>query len=139
MKSLLTFAVSAALAVPGLPLFAQLQDNTERQLTCENGGHDGDNVRHCEIREQTYPSIGRLNVDEVRNGAVSVKGALRGDVLVRARVETQREIARHPPPLWPARSPSTVPAARCMPMAPEAARTPRGASAMKSSSHKPAI
>jgi Putative adhesin len=91
MKSLLTFAVSAALAVPGLPLFAQLQDNTERQLTCENGGHDGDNVRHCEIREQSYPSIGRLNVDEVRNGAVSVKGALRGDVLVRARVETHAD------------------------------------------------
>jgi DUF4097 and DUF4098 domain-containing protein YvlB len=88
MKSLLNFAVSVALAVPGFSLYAQLQDNTERQLTCDNGGHDGDTVRHCEIREQSYPSIGRLNVDEVRNGAISVKGALRGDVLVRARIET---------------------------------------------------
>jgi len=91
MKSLFTFAVSVALAVPGVPLFAQLQDNTERQLTCDNGGHDSDNVRHCEIREQSYASIGRLNVDEVRNGAVSIKGAVRGDVLVRARVETRGE------------------------------------------------
>jgi DUF4097 and DUF4098 domain-containing protein YvlB len=89
MKSLFTLAVSVALAAPGLPLFAQLQDNTERQLTCDNGGNDGETVRHCEIREQSYASIGRLNVDEVRNGAVTLKGALRGDVLVRARVEAR--------------------------------------------------
>src|SRR5580658_4451389 len=89
MKSLLTFAASAALAVSGLPLFAQLQDNTERQLACDNGGHDSETVRHCEIREQSYASIGRLNVDSGRNGAVSVKGALRGDVLVRARIDTE--------------------------------------------------
>jgi DUF4097 and DUF4098 domain-containing protein YvlB len=91
MKALLNFAVSAALAGSGLPLFAQLQDNTERQLTCENGGYSSDNVRHCQMREQTYPFIGSLNVDEVHNGAVSVKGALRGDVLVRARIETHAE------------------------------------------------
>jgi DUF4097 and DUF4098 domain-containing protein YvlB len=89
MKSLFTFAVSVALAVPGVPLFAQLQDNTERQLSCDNGGHDSETVRHCEIREQSYASIGRLNVDSGRNGAVSVKGALRGDVLVRTRIDTQ--------------------------------------------------
>lgn len=91
MKFLFTFAASVALAVPGLPLFAQLQDNTERQLTCDKGGYDGETVRHCEIHEQSYPSIGRLNVEAGRNGAVSVKGALRGDVLVRARVETQAD------------------------------------------------
>ncbi len=91
MKSLLTVAVSVALAGPGFPLFAQLQNNTEHQLTCGNAGRDGDAVRHCEIREQTYPSIGRLNVDEGRNGAISVKGALRGDVLVRARIETRAD------------------------------------------------
>jgi hypothetical protein len=90
MKSLLTFAVSVALAVPCLPLFAQLQDNTERQLTCDNGGN-GEPGRHCEIREQTYPSIGRLNVDSGQNGAVTVKGSFRGDVLVRARVDTHAD------------------------------------------------
>lgn len=91
MKSLLNLAASMALAVPGLPLFAQLQDNTEHQLSCDNGSYDSDRVRHCEIREQSYPSIGRLAVEEARNGAVSVKGALRGDVLVRARIETHAD------------------------------------------------
>ena len=91
MKSLFTIAVSVALAVPGLPLLAQLQDNTERQLTCDNSGRDSDTARHCEIREQSYPSIGRLNVDEVQNGAVSVKGALRGDMLVRAHRQMATE------------------------------------------------
>jgi len=91
MKFLLTFAATAALAVPCLPLHAQLQDNTERQLACDNRGGDGDTVRHCEIREQSYPSIGRLNVDAGPNGAISVKGSLRGDVLVRARVETHAD------------------------------------------------
>jgi hypothetical protein len=89
MKSPFIFAVSAALVIAGVPLFAQLQDNTERQLSCDNGGHDSETVRHCEIREQSYASIGRLSVDSGRNGAVSVKGALRGDVLVRARIDTQ--------------------------------------------------
>jgi DUF4097 and DUF4098 domain-containing protein YvlB len=89
MKSLFTLAASVALAVPGLPLFAQLQDNAERQLTCDKTG--GEAVRHCEIREQSYPSIGRLSVDAGPNGSVSVKGALRGDVLVRTRVETHAE------------------------------------------------
>jgi DUF4097 and DUF4098 domain-containing protein YvlB len=93
MKSLLNFAAFAALAVPGLPMFAQLQDNTERQLTCDNRGDDGETVRHCEIREQSYPSIGRLSVDAGPNGAVTVKGALRGDVLVRTRVETHANTA----------------------------------------------
>jgi hypothetical protein len=91
MKSLFTFAISVALVIPGLPLFAQLQDNAERQLSCDNNGHDSETVRHCEIREQSYPSIGRLNVDAGSNGAVTVKGAFRGDMLVRARVETHAD------------------------------------------------
>jgi hypothetical protein len=87
MKSLLTLATFSALALPGLPLFAQLQDNTEHELACNNGGNNGDTVRHCEMREQSYPAIGRLAVDAGLNGAISVKGARRGDVLVRARIE----------------------------------------------------
>jgi hypothetical protein len=42
--------------------------------------------RFCEIREQTVPAAGPLDVDAGRNGSVSVRGANRGDVLVRARV-----------------------------------------------------
>jgi len=93
MKFALHFAASIALAVPAasIPSFAQMQDNTEKQLSCNNGGNDNDRARHCDMREQNYPAIGRLNVDEVRNGSISVKGALRGDVLVRARVESYGE------------------------------------------------
>jgi DUF4097 and DUF4098 domain-containing protein YvlB len=72
-----------------VPLLAQLQNNSEKQLTCENGGYDGEHVRHCEIREQTVVSIGRLGVDAGSNGGASIKGWLRGDVLVRARVESR--------------------------------------------------
>jgi len=89
MKLLLTNAAWIGLAASTgcVPLLAQMQDNTQKQMTCSNGGYDSDRVRHCEIREQSLPSIGRLSVDASPNGGVNVKGWLRGDVLVRARVE----------------------------------------------------
>ena len=76
-----------ALCVAGVPSFAQLQDNSEKQMTCANGGNDNDRARHCEIREQNMPATGRLTIDANQNGGTTVKGWLRGDVLVRARVE----------------------------------------------------
>lgn len=93
MKSALTSAAWLALACSATtaPVFAQLQNNTEKQLSCSNGGYDSDRARHCEIREQTAPSIGRLTVEEVRNGGATVKGWLRSDVLVRARVEASAD------------------------------------------------
>jgi hypothetical protein len=80
----------AVLAV-GVPLHAQLQDNTEKQLTCGDGGRNNDRARHCEIREQSFASIGRLNIDAGQNGGTTVKGWLRGEVLVRARIDAQAE------------------------------------------------
>jgi DUF4097 and DUF4098 domain-containing protein YvlB len=68
-----------------------LRDNSEKQMSCQNGGYDSDGVRHCEMREQTVPAIGRLSVDAHRNGGVTVKGWLRNEVLVRARVEASAE------------------------------------------------
>jgi len=68
-----------------------LQDNTEKQLTCSNGGQNRDRARHCEVREQSYPSIGRLNIDAGQNGGTTVKGWMRGDVLVRARIDASAE------------------------------------------------
>ena len=93
MKLVLTSAACVGLAVStaGVPLFAQLRDNTEKQISCSNGGYDSDRVRHCEIREQSLASIGRLSVDATPNGGATVKGWLRGDVLVRARVEASGE------------------------------------------------
>jgi hypothetical protein len=93
MRFVLTSAACIGLAVSGcVPLPAQMQNNTEKQLTCSNGGgNDRDRARHCEIREQSVASIGRLNIDASPNGGVTVKGWLRGDVLVRARIEASGE------------------------------------------------
>ena len=93
MRSAVTCAawIGVAVFAAGEPLLAQLRDNTEKQMTCQNGGYDSDRVRHCEMREQTVPAIGRLNVDANRNGGVTVKGWLRNEVLVRARVEASAE------------------------------------------------
>lgn len=90
MKSALSSAAWLVLAcfTVGAPAFAQMQDNTEKQLSCANAGYDSDRVRHCEMREQTVPSIGRLTVDAAQNGGATVKGWLRSEVLVRARVES---------------------------------------------------
>lgn len=90
MKSVLTSAAWIGLAVSfgSGPLLAQLQDNTAKQMTCNDNNGDSDRARHCEIREQTLPSTGHLDVDAGRNGGVTVKGSLRSDVLVRARVDT---------------------------------------------------
>src|SRR3954454_24640666 len=93
MRSLLTSAAWIGLAVctGGVPLLAQIQGNAEKTMSCANGGYDGQQARHCEIREQTLPSIGLLTVDAGRNGGATVKGWQRGDVLVRARVEAAGE------------------------------------------------
>ncbi len=89
MKSIFTGAAWIGLAVSmgGAPLLAQLQDNSEKQMTCSNGGNDGERARHCDMREQTVPAIGRLSLDAGQNGGVTVKGWLRSEMLVRARVE----------------------------------------------------
>lgn len=93
MKSAFTAAawIGLAASTGGVPLMAQMQDNTEKQMTCDNGNQDGDQARHCDIREQNLPSTGRLSVDAGRNGGVTVKGWLRSDMLVRARVESSAE------------------------------------------------
>jgi hypothetical protein len=93
MKSaLITAACIGLAAYPGAsPLLAQLRDNTEKQMTCDNGGYDSDRVRHCEMREQSVPGVGRLSVDQLQNGGATVKGWLRSEVLVRARVESSAD------------------------------------------------
>lgn len=93
MKSALATAAGIAglfVSTGAVPLFAQMQNNTEKQMTCDNRSYNGDRSQHCEIREQTLPSIGRLSV-ESHNGAVTVKGWLQNGVLVRARVESSAE------------------------------------------------
>ncbi len=83
--------VALAISAGSLPSFAQMQNNTDKQLSCNNSGNDGDRSRYCEIKEQSPASIGRLAIDAGRNGGVTVKGWLRGDTLVRARIEAEGE------------------------------------------------
>ncbi|HTS26841.1 MAG TPA: hypothetical protein VMH81_13275 [Bryobacteraceae bacterium] len=95
MKLALTGAACVGLLVStgGVPLIAQMQDNTEKQMSCQNGGYDGERARHCEMREQSVASIGHLTLDASPNGGITVKGWLRGDTLVRARIEGSAETA----------------------------------------------
>ena len=82
--------VAIAVLCAGLSAQAQMQDNQDRQLNCDQQRQwRGDTkARHCEIKEQTLPASGRITVDGGPNGGVSVKGWLRNDVLVRAQIET---------------------------------------------------
>ena len=93
MKLVMRSAASIGLAAfsMGVPLVAQMQNNSQKQLTCSNNGYDRERARHCEIREQSLPSIGRMSIDAGPNGGATVKGWLGGDVLVRARVEASGE------------------------------------------------
>jgi len=95
MRLALTGAAWVGLAVlaAGSPLLAQLRDNTEKQMTCQNGDYDGDRARHCEVREQALPAPGRLSVDARQNGGLTIKGWLRSDMLVRSRVEASADTA----------------------------------------------
>ena len=91
MRSVLVVAACIGLSVStgAVPLLAQMRNNTEKQLTCDSG-HYENRALHCDIREQSLPSAGRLSV-EGHNGSATVKGWLRGDVLVRARVDAVAE------------------------------------------------
>jgi hypothetical protein len=93
MKSLLKRAVwiGMAISVSGAPLLAQLHDNSEKQMKCENQNYNSDQARYCEIREQSLPATGRLSIDAGPNGGVVVKGWLQSGVLVRARIEASSD------------------------------------------------
>jgi DUF4097 and DUF4098 domain-containing protein YvlB len=87
-RSVLTFFGLTVLTIS--TAFAQMQDNREKQLGCDdrnNNGFGDRSVRKCEVREQTLASVRQLTVEPGRNGGVSVKGWTQGDVLVRARME----------------------------------------------------
>lgn len=70
---------------------AQMRDNRGKQMTCDNGDRGSDRARFCQIREQSFAGPGRLVLDAGRNGGASIKGWLRNDVLVRAKVETHAD------------------------------------------------
>lgn len=79
------------LTVAILPAGAQLRDNQERALTCDDRRGDRRLESSCEIREQTLPASGRLDVDGRQNGGITVKGWKQAGILVRAKVQAQAE------------------------------------------------
>jgi len=86
-RMLLTAAGTLALiAAPG---FSQMLDNQEKTMTCDEHNHSNRLSSHCEIKEQTMAAgMGAIQINPGPNGGVSVKGWSRGDMLVRAKIET---------------------------------------------------
>jgi DUF4097 and DUF4098 domain-containing protein YvlB len=79
MKSAVLFLIAVAAS-------AQMQDNREKKMTCENNNREG-RARSCNISEQTLAGSGRLTVDPGSNGGVTVKGWTLGQILVRTKIE----------------------------------------------------
>lgn len=84
IRTVVFLAAAVGIAVPAS---AQMQDNTQPTMTCNNNDGNGRLVRHCEIREQTVAYSGQLSIDGGPNGGVQVKGWSRSDVWVRAKID----------------------------------------------------
>ena len=75
-------------AIVSLASSAASAQKKEGSMDCRDNW-DGDRLQnHCEIKEQTLPAGGAIDVDAGKNGGVAVKGWDRNEVLVRARVQT---------------------------------------------------
>jgi DUF4097 and DUF4098 domain-containing protein YvlB len=85
MKSAVLFLIAIAAS-------AQMQDNREKKMTCEQNSHEN-RARHCNIVEQTLASTGQLSVDSGKNGGVTIKGWTSSETLVRTRIEAWAESA----------------------------------------------
>ena len=68
---------------------AALSQPARADLDCSERERSSRRATHCEMREMTLPATGRLTVDARTNGGISVKGWLRGEILVRAQVRAQ--------------------------------------------------
>ena len=80
---LLIFILVGASATAGVA-----QKKSIGSMTCRDTWNSDRLQGHCEIKELTLPASGPIAVDGGRNGGVSVKGWDRGEILVRARVQT---------------------------------------------------
>ena len=85
MKQIFPIGILFFAAIPGL---AQAPKSPAPSLTCDHQDHNGRLISHCEMREQTIASGGRLTIDGRANGGISVKGWTRNETLVRAQVRT---------------------------------------------------
>ncbi|MCI0485163.1 MAG: hypothetical protein L0229_00910 [Blastocatellia bacterium] len=87
--------IAAALCMAAVSVGAFQRSDKERKLDCDNNWGNDRLVSYCEMREQTLSAGGAISVDGHQNGGVSIKGGDRGDVLLRARVQTAAETHDH--------------------------------------------
>jgi len=75
------------------PARAQMRDNRDTQLTCNNISRDISRERalSCEVRESNLGPSGKLTIEPGRNGGITVKGWAQNSVFVRARLEAWGE------------------------------------------------
>jgi hypothetical protein len=78
--------VSAVLSVASVTGTAQSRRSGGYD-DCNDGGRSRE-ARHCEVRESTMPGNNPLDVDAGQNGGIKIHGWDRGDVLVRAKIQT---------------------------------------------------
>src|SRR5262245_24201552 len=90
MKPAFTLLVLISLTAPAR---AQMRDNRDTQLTCNNISREISRERalSCEVRESNLGPSGRLDIEPGRNGGITVKGWAQNSVLVRARLEAWAE------------------------------------------------
>jgi len=88
MNKALHYAL-AACAIVGFIAAAQAQKSNKSSMQCRDNFGDDRLAGHCEIKEQTLPAGGAITVDGKTNGGISVKGWDRGEILVRAKIETR--------------------------------------------------
>ena len=84
-RSIFSTSILFLAAISGL---AQAPKSPTPSLNCDHADHNDRLVSHCEMREQTMVAGGRLTIDGLTNGGISVKGSTRSDILVRAQVRT---------------------------------------------------
>jgi DUF4097 and DUF4098 domain-containing protein YvlB len=87
MKKLLGYVLLIFVLV-GAAATSGVAQKSEASMTCRDNWNSDRLQGHCEIKEQTLPDGGPITVDGGQNGGVSVKGWDRGEILVRARVQT---------------------------------------------------
>src|SRR5689334_8056855 len=86
----LTTMLCPALLLTAILGSAQMRDNQNKDLKCDDRNSRRSGYGVCDIKEMAGVP-GRINVDAGRNGGVAVKGWSRGDVLIRAKVEAWAE------------------------------------------------
>jgi len=79
-------ALGAALLFTSGSAVAQMRDNQDKKLECKDRG---DSDRFCAMKEETLPASAKLEVNAGPNGGISIKGWLKPQILMRAKIEAQ--------------------------------------------------